>query len=252
MKLNYRKYGSGEPVLILHGVFGASDNWQTVGKKLSENFAVYLVDLRNHGLSPHNNEMNYPVMARDLINLLNDENLDSAHFVGHSMGGKVAMALATSNPEKVKKLVVVDIAPKYYPPHHQTILDAFHDLDIKSIKSRKEADDLLKSKLEDFGVRQFILKNLGRDENNEFEWKLNYKAIESNIEELGKGLEKGQTFEGPALFISGSKSDYIKKDDIPLVKDHFPKADFIDINAGHWVHAEKPEEVFKAVSKYLS
>ena len=252
MKLNYRKYGSGEPIIIRHGVFGASDNWQTVGKKLSENFEIYLVDLRNHGLSPHDDEMNYSVMAEDLIDLLNDENLDSAHFVGHSMGGKVAMSLACSNPEKIKKLVVVDIAPKYYPPHHQTILSAFHDLDINSIKSRKEADDRLKNTLGDFGVRQFILKNLGRDENNEFEWKINYQAIENNIEELGKGLEKGQVFKGQTLFISGLKSDYIKEEDIPLIKEHFPNADFIDIDAGHWVHAEKPEEVFEAVRNYLS
>tara|TARA_Y100001972_G_scaffold124522_1_gene173860 strand:- start:8703 stop:9464 length:762 start_codon:yes stop_codon:yes gene_type:complete len=253
MNLNFRILGEGEPVVVLHGVFGASDNWQTVGKSLAENFAVYLVDLRNHGLSPHSDEMNYPVMAQDIRELIENENLGRAHIVGHSMGGKVAMELATSFPEVVKSLVVVDIAPKYYPPHHQEILNSFKTLDLKNLTSRKDADDALSSKLTNPGVRQFILKNLGRNDDGSFEWKLNHQAIDENIENIGKGLEEGKTFSGQSLFINGSNSDYIRGEDHELILSHFPKAQFKTVNgAGHWVHAEKPGEITSILIDFLS
>ena len=253
MNLNFRVLGEGEPVVVLHGVFGSSDNWQTVGKALSEGFAIYLVDLRNHGLSPHNDEMNYPVMARDIMDLINNNKLGSAHVVGHSMGGKVAMELATSFPQIIRSLVVVDIAPKYYPPHHQEILDSFKTLDLKSLKSRKDADDALSSKISNPGVRQFILKNLGRNDDGGFEWKLNYQAIEKNIELIGKGLDDGKKYGGKTLFINGSNSDYITDSDHELILSHFPKAEFETIDgAGHWVHAEKPSEITSILTEFLS
>lgn len=253
MKLNFRVLGQGEPVIVLHGVFGSSDNWQTVGKALAEDFAIYLVDLRNHGLSPHSDQMNYPVMAQDIKELIDHEKLGRAHIVGHSMGGKVAMELAASFPEVVKSLVVVDIAPKYYPPHHQEILDSFKSLDLKSLKSRKDADDALSSKLSNPGVRQFILKNLGRADDGGFEWKLNYQVIEENIDLIGKGLEKGKSYSGKTLFINGSKSDYISEADHESIRSHFPEAMFETIEgAGHWVHAEKPNEITSLLKEFLS
>ncbi len=253
MKLNFRVLGEGEPVIVLHGIFGSSDNWQTVGKSLSEKFAVYLVDLRNHGQSPHSDEMNYPVMARDIKALIEEETGGSAHIVGHSMGGKVAMELATTFPQAIKSLVVVDIAPKYYPPHHQEILESFKSLGLKNLKSRKDADDALSTKISNPGVRQFILKNLGRNDDGSFEWKLNHRAIEANIETIGKGLDDGKSFGGETLFINGSKSDYIRNTDHELILSHFPKAQFETVNgSGHWVHAEKPQEITSLLTKFLS
>ncbi len=252
MKLNFRKIGDGDPIVILHGVFGSSDNWQTVGKALAESYSVYLVDLRNHGLSPHDNEMNYQAMAGDVRELIEDEKI-KPHLIGHSMGGKVAMELACSAPNMLKSLIVVDIAPKYYPPHHQEILESFKTLDIKSLGSRKEADDELSKKLTNPGVRQFILKNLGRNENDDFEWKINYKAIEKNIDKIGEGLSQAKSFAGETLFINGSKSDYIQKDDEKLILKHFPKAEIKTIEgAGHWVHAEKPKETTDLIQTFLS
>ncbi|XOV92334.1 MAG: alpha/beta fold hydrolase [Bacteroidota bacterium] len=253
MKLNFRILGAGEPIIIMHGVFGSSDNWQTVGKSLSEKYKVYLVDLRNHGSSPHDDEMNYPVMAGDIVELIKNEDLDHAYVMGHSMGGKVAMELACSYPQLVKKLIVADIAPKYYPPHHQTILESFHTLPINQMTSRKEADDALSEKIANPGVRQFILKNLGRNDQDEFEWKLNYKAIENNIDLIGKGLEEGKTYGGDTLFINGSTSDYIQTNDKEIIIAHFPKAKIFTIDgAGHWVHAEKPKEITTAILEFLS
>lgn len=252
MKLNYRKLGSGDPIIILHGVFGSSDNWQTVGKALAEQFSVYLVDLRNHGQSPHDKIMNYEVMAGDIAELIKDEKLHP-HLMGHSMGGKVAMELACSFPQVLKKLIVVDIAPKYYPPHHQDILESFKSLDIENISARSEADEQLSKKISNPGVRQFILKNLDRNNDNKYEWKINYQAIEENVENLGKGLEAGKRYDGDTLFINGSKSDYIQNKDKEVITKHFPKAEIRTVDgAGHWVHAEKPKEITTIIQEYLS
>ncbi len=253
MKLNFRALGAGDPLIVLHGVFGSSDNWQTVGKALSEDFKVYLVDLRNHGQSPHDETMNYQVMASDIGTMIQDEGLESADIVGHSMGGKVAMELACSFPHLVRKLIVVDIAPKYYPPHHQDILESFKSLEISKMKSRKEADDALSKRISNPGVRQFILKNLGRNDKDEFEWKLNYEAIEKNIEVIGAGLDDDKIFNGPTLFIGGANSDYITEDDHSLVRKHFPQAEIESVaGAGHWVHAEKPNETTELIRRFLS
>ncbi|WP_421874916.1 alpha/beta fold hydrolase [Marinoscillum sp.] len=252
MKLNFRKYGNGHPLFVLHGVFGSSDNWQTLGKSFSDHYSTYLIDQRNHGNSPHSDEMNYEVMAEDLVELMEDEGLDTIYLLGHSMGGKVAMHFATLYPEKVDKLIVVDIAPKYYPPHHQQIFEGFHSIDLKSLESRKEADQQMSQVIKNFGVRQFILKNLGRDSDNNFEWKLNLYAIENNIEQVGSGIADNAVYDKETLFIGGSKSDYIKTEDQPLITSHFPNAriEMVD-GAGHWVHAEKPEELNQLVTEFL-
>ncbi len=252
MKLNYRKIGEGYPTYILHGVFGSSDNWQTVGKMLGESFEVYLIDQRNHGNSPHSDLFNYEVMANDLIELMNDLNHDKVNVIGHSMGGKVAMELATTHPEKLNKLVVVDIAPKYYPPHHQEVLAGFKSVRLNEIRSRGEAEDDMSKIIKDFGVRQFLLKNLKRDSDG-FRWKINLQTIEENIENVGVGLENSKIYNGDTLFIAGSESKYITTEDQIVISMHFPNNRIITIEgAGHWVHAEKPRELFDEVLNYLS
>ncbi len=253
MKLNFRKYGSGDPLLILHGVFGSSDNWQTVGKDLSEHFTVYLIDQRNHGNSPHDTEMNYEVMAEDLKELMEDENIISSHVMGHSMGGKTAMHFATHYPELVKKLIVVDIAPKFYPPHHQQIFKAYRSVALEKLDSRKEADQKVSEIIKDFGVRQFILKNLNRDSENQYSWKINLDALEAHIDRIGEGLPDVAQFDKPTLFIGGKKSNYIQSDDELIIQKHFSdyQIEMVD-GAGHWVHAEKPKELLTLVLNFLS
>ena len=252
VKLHFRTMGEGEPLIIMHGVFGSSDNWQTLGKVFAEHHKVYLVDLRNHGNSPHSREFNYPLMVADIVELMEDEQLDTAHILGHSMGGKVAMHLATSHPQRVRKLIVVDIAPKYYPPHHQQIFEGFHAVTLSTLKNRKEADEQMAQVITNIGVRQFILKNLDRNKDGSFEWKLNLNAIESAIDKVGEGLEENVHFEGSALFIAGGNSDYIMESDTEIIHQYFPKSTIITIKgAGHWVHAEKPQELGDLVINYL-
>lgn len=252
MKLHFRTHGEGTPLLIMHGVFGSSDNWQTLGKVFSEHFKVYLIDLRNHGNSPHSDDFDYNVMVADMVELMDENGLDKAHVLGHSMGGKVAMNLATSHANRINKLIVVDIAPKQYPPHHQQIFDGFHSVDLPNLQSRKEADQQLEKVISNMGVRQFILKNLTRDAEGKFAWKLNVSAIERAIDEVGQGLEDEVGFEGGSLFIGGGKSDYILAEDHVKIKTLFPQSEIFTIEgAGHWVHAEKPNELSKMVLDFL-
>ncbi|MCR9249784.1 MAG: alpha/beta fold hydrolase [bacterium] len=252
MKLHFRKYGEGEPLLILHGVFGSSDNWQTVGKAFAENYEVYLIDQRNHGNSPHHEDFNYDVMANDLLELMDDHKLESAHILGHSMGGKTAMNFAATFPERVKKLIVVDIAPKFYAPHHQQIIEGFRSVDLDALTSRGEADKAMSTVISNMGIRLFLLKNLKREDSG-FGWKINLDVIERNITNVGSGLEADQKFDGHTLFIAGGNSDYIQEHDFGLISSHFSNYKFEKIEgAGHWVHAEKPKELFEIVSKFLT
>ncbi|MEO9482942.1 MAG: alpha/beta fold hydrolase [Ekhidna sp.] len=253
MKLNFRTLGSGSPLIIMHGVFGSSDNWQTLGKVFAENFKVYLVDLRNHGNSPHSDEFDYDVMVEDVVELMEDEGISQAHILGHSMGGKVAMHLATQHADLVDKLMVVDIAPKYYAPHHQQIFEGFHSVDLEKLQNRKEADDQMAQVIANFGVRQFILKNLNRKQDGTFNWKLNLEVIEAAIEKVGEGIEGAVGFDGTALFIAGGKSDYLVSQDHELIRSLFPNAEIVTVDgAGHWVHAEKPRELGELVIEFLS
>lgn len=253
MKLNFRTLGSGDPLIIMHGVFGSSDNWQTLGKVFAEKFKVYLVDLRNHGNSPHSSEFDYEVMVKDIIELMDDEGIHQSHILGHSMGGKVAMNLATQYPQRINQLIVVDIAPKHYPPHHQQIFEGFHSVDLAHLQNRKEADEQMAQVISNFGVRQFILKNLDRRKDGTFAWKLNLEAIEKAIEKVGAGMEDHVSFDGSSQFIAGGKSDYITKEDHALIHSYFPNAQIETINdAGHWVHAEKPQELCKMVIEFLT
>ena len=252
MKLHFKKFGTGPPLIILHGVFGSSDNWKTFANQLKNKFEVYLVDQRNHGLSPHSDEFNYQVMADDLKELLFDEQIEKCILLGHSMGGKTAMNFAVQFPEKIIKLIIVDIAPKKYVPHHQNILNGIRSLILPDLNTRKQADDLLSKTIKEPGIRQFILKNLIRNPKNLFYWKINWKAIEDNMEAIGGPLLSNTLFAGEVLFIRGAKSDYILNEDESLLKKHFPKANLITIqNAGHWVHAEQPAVLLILINKFL-
>jgi esterase len=252
MKLHFKKFGSGPPLIILHGVFGSSDNWKTLANHLMITFEVYLVDQRNHGLSPHSDDLNYQVMTDDLKELLHNAQIEKCYLLGHSMGGKTAMNFAVQYPEKIMKLIIVDIAPKRYPPHHQNILQGVHSLKINEINTRKEADDLLSTTINNSGIRQFILKNLSRNPEGLFYWKINWKAIEDNIQAIGAPLLSHDLFTGEVLFIRGAQSDYILNEDEPLLKKHFPNAVLMTIQkAGHWVHAEQPAQLLALINQFI-
>ena len=248
MKLNYKKTGTGETLIILHGLFGSADNWFSIAKELEKKYTLYLVDQRNHGDSPHSEDWNYQVMAEDLNELMESEGIESAYLMGHSMGGKTVMAFALQYPEKVKKLIVADIAPRYYPLHHQVILEGLNAIPIDQIKSRKDADDILSGYIKNMGIRQFLLKSLGRNEKGGFEWKINLITITEKLEIVGVEIDSDQSFDNPTLFMGGENSDYIKESDKSDISRLFPNSKIIYIkNAGHWLHAEQPGAVIEAV-----
>jgi esterase len=253
MKLAYRKLGSGKPLFILHGLFGSADNWQTIGKHLAEYFTVYFIDLRNHGQSPHSDDWNYEVMAEDLLEIINDESLDRVLLMGHSMGGKTAMQFTVRYPEKVEKLVVVDIGPKKYPTTNQFVVDAIEQFNTQTVSSRKEAEEVMSRYIEEAGVRQFLLKNLYWDDDKKLSWKFNYEVIKQNIARVSDVTPMpDKPMEMPVLFVKGEKSDYIFPSDIKLIQTMFPTAIMEIIpGAGHWVHADQPQAFFSVVAKFL-
>ncbi len=253
MKLNFKKTGEGKPLFILHGLFGMSDNWGTLSKVFAENgFACYAVDQRNHGRSPHSEEFSYQLMADDLLALMNDEALSSASILGHSMGGKTAMFFACSNPERTDKLVVADIAPRYYPPHHDAVLLALHSMNSIIINSRKDVETQLRLHNLDEATVQFLLKNLYWNDENKLAWRFNFSSIEKNIKAVGEALEDDAQFNKPTLFVHGERSNYIREGDELLIKKHFPNAEIKTISkAGHWVHAENPNGFMEVVLEFL-
>ncbi|MEO8147904.1 MAG: alpha/beta fold hydrolase [Bacteroidia bacterium] len=254
MKLNFKKIGEGKPLLILHGLFGQLDNWMTFGKKISEQgYAAYLVDLRNHGHSPHDENFNFQFLSDDVVELINDEQLKNVNLLGHSLGGKTAMTVALNNASLVSKLIVVDIAPKYYPVHHDEIIAALHSVNLDLINSRSGAEKILSEKISDFGTKQFLLKNLFWKTDTQLAWRFNLDAIEKNIDEVGKQTVSDNKFEKPTLFIRGEKSKYILDEDLIEIKNLFPNSKLITApNAGHWVHADAPQWFLENVSEFLT
>lgn len=253
MKLFYREFGQGEPFLILHGLFGMSDNWLSIGRRLAQYFHVFLLDLRNHGQSPHCDEMNYSNMAEDLFEFITDHKLTKPVVLGHSMGGKVAMQFALSFTEMVSRLIVVDIAPRaYFHSHFKNFLEILLALDLKHFKTRMEIDRFLSKKIPQAAIRQFLLKNLKRNENHQFEWKLNLPAIYRNLDQILAGVSAEKSFSGAALFLKGERSDYIKQKDHAQIKKLFPGAQVRIIQgATHWVHADAPDQLLNKVLNFI-
>ena len=252
MELNFKSFGQGEPVIILHGLFGMLDNWMTIGKRLSEHYAVYLVDLRNHGKSPHTQEHSYALMAGDLVDFFDQQWLHQASVIGHSMGGKVAMQFALDNPGVVNKLVVVDIAPKMYPPHHQDVLDTMLSFDPSAADNRRDMLLHLQSHLRDARTVHFLMKNLSRSKEGGFRWKMNLDSLVANYRELNETVTYDDPFEGDALFIRGAESAYIADEDMLEILEIFPRAKLSTIEgAGHWVHADKPDALLESITAFL-
>lgn len=252
MKLFYRQSGQGDPLIILHGLLGSSDNWFSLAKTFAEHFTVYLVDQRNHGQSPHSDEFNYSLLTEDLNDFYKEHGIEKAHIIGHSMGGKTAMNFAVKYPEKVDKLIIVDIVPKVYPVHHDHILDGLKAIDLEAVTNRTEADKILSAHVTEPDVRQFLLKNLARDEQSKFIWKMNLQGIDKHIEEIGEGMQYEGTYPGVALFVKGAHSNYYKPGDEEAIKKIFTAARFVTLDTGHWVQAEKPKEFADTVMSFLN
>ena len=243
MELNYKEFGSGSPVVVLHGLFGTLDNWQTIGKQLAERHTVFLIDLRNHGQSPHVPTISYPEMADDIRQFMEAHWIYSAAVIGHSMGGKVAMTLALEYPDFVSRLAVIDIAPKYYSGGHEGVFDTLASLDLTQLESRQQAETYLSSRIADKPTVQFLMKNLSRNgTEGTFKWKMNFDIIKKDYANILSPIGQGaDPYLGPSLFVRGGKSDYIKDDDFSLIRGLFPFADIKTVpNVGHWVHAEAP------------
>ncbi|MGB7785372.1 MAG: alpha/beta fold hydrolase [Salinimicrobium sp.] len=253
MKLHATVLGEGTPLLILHGFLGMSDNWKTLGREFSEaGFQVHLIDQRNHGRSPHSDEFNYLVLAKDVKEYIDTHSLQKCVLVGHSMGGKTAMRAACLFPHVVEKLVVVDISPRYYAPHHQEILKGLSAVNEAELSSRGEAEDLLAKYVKESGVRLFLLKNLYWKSKGKLALRLNLEALINNIEAVGEILPDDAVYNKPTLFIKGEKSDYIQEEDRQLIKRHFPSSEIVSIpDAGHWVHAENKQAFYRAVMSFL-
>jgi esterase len=252
MNLFFRESGEGKPLVILHGLFGSSDNWYTLAKTFSQQYKVYLVDQRNHGQSPHSDDFNYKLLAEDMEEFLSSREIVDPVVIGHSMGGKTAMNLAVKRPDLIDKLIVVDIVPKTYPVHHDHILDGLNAIDLNTLSSRTEADQILSQFIAEPDVRQFLLKNLSRSSSGGFEWKINLKAIDNHIEEIGAGMQYEGVFEKSTLFIKGARSNYYSDGDEASIASIFPNVKFSTLNTGHWVQAEEPQEFAQTVLQFLS
>jgi pimeloyl-ACP methyl ester carboxylesterase len=253
MQLYFKESGRGRAVILLHGLLGSSDNWHPIASRLAESFHVFAVDQRNHGQSPHSDEMNYSLLAGDLNEFMVAHGLETATVIGHSMGGKTAMQFALQFPERVEKLVVADMAPRAYAPAHERIFDAQLALDLKSFKTRQQIEDALTPEIPDLVLRRFLLKNLGRDPAGKFFWKINLRGIAGNYRRLREPVSAAAPFTKPTLFIRGGKSNYINPDDEPRMRALFPSAEISTITeAGHWVHADQPEEFLRLVLKFLA
>ena len=249
-----RVYGKGTPLVIIHGLFGMSDNWNTLGKRFAEKFNVHIVDLRNHGRSFHSNDFSYDHMAEDIEKYIRSLNLDNPIVIGHSLGGKVGMNLAFRNNIKFRKLIVVDIAPKKYSvDFHKNILEFLSSISIKEFSSRVQIDELLSSEIKDFSVRQFLMKNLYRDTNKEFNWRFNIMVLKEKLDNISGVDFLDKKINIPTLFLSGERSNYINEDDKQLISNYFDNYQIYNIaNSGHWIHAEQPELFYNSVISFIN
>lgn len=253
MKLHSTVLGEGTPFLILHGFLGMSDNWKTLGNEFADaGYEVHLIDQRNHGRSPHSDEFNYLLMAKDVKEYCDLHKLEKCILLGHSMGGKTAMLTAALFPHIIEKLIVADISPKYYAPHHEQILAGLQAVDNAELSSRGEAEELLSQYVKEQGVRLFLLKNLYWKSKGKLALRFNLDSLVKNVENVGEALPQDATFSKPALFLRGGNSNYITPEDHSLIKKHFPEAVIETIpNVGHWLHAENKDAFFTAVMRFL-
>ncbi|MDQ3016437.1 MAG: alpha/beta fold hydrolase [Bacteroidota bacterium] len=253
MKLNHKIFGNGSPVVILHGLFGMLDNWRAIAKSLESDFQCILFDLRNHGKSPRDPNMDYKVMAADVLESMDDLGLKEAIIMGHSMGGKVAMRFAFDYPQRISKLIVVDIAPREYPPHHEDVIRAIEAIHPEKMKDRTEAENILRSELgEDEATIQFILKNLSRVAEGGFAWKANMPVLINSYASIITSVNSEEPFNKPVLFIRGEKSNSVQADDLTEINELFPDSRVITIkNAGHWVHADQPAALLDVILPFL-
>ena len=254
MKLNYKILGEGKPLIILHGLFGMLDNWRTIARHLEDTYKSILVDLRNHGKSPHDSEMNYKYMAEDIRELMDDLQLENTILMGHSMGGKVAMQFSLMYPDRVTHLVVIDISPRAYPPHHHEVLQAIESIHPSSLNSRNEAETTLRKYLhDDEDTIQFLLKNINRLPEGGFQWKANMPVILASYSHLMEGIQVESTFAKPVLFITGETSNSVHKDDWAEIRQIFPLTQHVEVeNAGHWVHADQPAALLGAFHLFMN
>ena len=254
--LHSKIYGEdkpGTPLLVFHGLFGMLDNWGSFGKEMGELFPVHLIDLRNHGKSFHSEEMTHDDLAHDISHYMEFHHIEKANLLGHSLGGKAVMQFAIKYPIKVQKLIVVDIAPKAYPPHHQGILKALESVDFEKITTRQEAEGVLQQYIPEKSVIQFLAKNLYWKDDKKLDWRFNLKTLSERYSEFVSNAIKFGVFSGETLFIAGAKSNYILPQDEFQIRQQFPQASVIKIdNAGHWVQAENPKDFNEAVKDFLS
>jgi esterase len=250
--LFFHETGSGPPMIILHGFLGSGENWLGIAMKFAENFHVFLPDQRNHGRSLHSDEFNYDLLAEDLKDFADARGAEKFYLVGHSMGGKVAMQFARKYPARIQAMVVADIAPRAYAPHHQTIFESLKTLNPDLLSNRREADELLAPFIPEMDVRQFLLKNLYRKAEGGFAWRFHLPALEKAADSIGEDSGDNSLCSVPVLFIRGGLSSYIRKEDEAEIYRRFPSATIITIEgAGHWVHAEKPEEVASVIQEFF-
>jgi len=253
MQLNLDVSGEGPPLIMLHGLFGSLENLGAISRILRERFTLYRIDLRNHGRSPHNAVMDYTTMAEDVVEMMEREQISRAHFFGHSMGGKVAMTVAFTYPQRVNGLVMADIAPVAYPAHHNAILDALKSINPKTLASRTEADGRLQPFVRELAVQQFILKNLVRDDAGKFYWRLNDPSILESYDGLRVAIGDNQVHTGPTLFVHGELSSYVQERNHAEIFQKFPAAKIVTIpGTSHWLHAEQPDLVAQQVLEFLA
>lgn len=250
MKLHYQTLGQGQPLILLHGLFGSGSNWGAITKHFSQYFQVISVDLRNHGNSPHSDTQHYTDMAQDIAEFCDALNLRTAHLLGHSLGGKVAMQFATTFPDRVDKLVVVDMAIRAYADAHTQLMDAMLAIDLSTMRSRNEVDLELSTSIDEAMVRQFLLMNLVRS-SDQLIWRINLAGLKANYPAMQQAVCESVLYDKASLFIRGEHSDYVRDDDVNDIKSHFTKAEFASLPTGHWVHAEQPQAFIALVERFL-
>lgn len=256
MQLHYQTLGQGQPLILLHGLFGAGNNWGIVARHFAQHFhsqhyQVISVDLRNHGSSPHSASQGYANMADDLLELCDTLNLDRIHLLGHSLGGKVAMQFAVQHPNRLDKLIVVDMAMRAYADVHTHLIDAMMAIDLTTLQSRQEVDRILSSSIPQTAVRQFLLMNLIKSDSS-LAWRINLPALKANYPKLQQAVCENAHYGKPCLFIRGEQSDYVQDADIEQIKTNFINAQFVSLPTGHWVHAEQPQAFIEVLGNFLA